>query len=175
MAERIYLSPPDVTDIEEQSVVRAMRSGWIAPLGPEVDAFEAELAGYCGRAHAVALSSGTAALHLGLLSLGVRPGDLVLTSTMTFAATANAVVYTGAEPVLVDCDETGNMSPELGPVYTLAPPGDLIWEIVGVSGAETAAVIADTVAGFDEVPDGADGQISDFLDVLISRGLLERL
>ncbi len=90
-----------------------MRSGWIAPLGPEVDAFEAELAGYCGRRHAVALSSGTAALHLGLLCLGVGPGDLVLTSTMTFAATANAVVYTGAEPVFVDCDETGNISPEL--------------------------------------------------------------
>lgn len=63
----------------------------------------------------------------------------------------------------------------IGPVYTLPPPGDLIWEVVGVSGAETAAVIADTVAGFDEVPDGADGQISDFFDVLISRGLLERL
>lgn len=113
MAERIYLSPPDVTDVEEQAVVRAMRSGWIAPLGPEVDAFEAELASYCGRRHAVALSSGTAALHLGLLTLGIGRGDLVLTATMTFAATANAIVYTGAEPVFVDCDETGNMSPEL--------------------------------------------------------------
>ncbi len=63
----------------------------------------------------------------------------------------------------------------IGPVYTLTPPGDLIWEAVGVDGAETATVIEDTVAGFDEVPDGADRQISDYLDVLVSRGLLERL
>jgi dTDP-4-amino-4,6-dideoxygalactose transaminase len=78
-----------------------------------VDAFEAELAAYTGREHAVALASGTAALHLGLLHLGVGPGDVVLTSTMTFAATANSIVYTGAQPVFVDCDETGNMAPEL--------------------------------------------------------------
>lgn len=107
------MSPPDVTDLEEQAVVRAIRSGWVAPLGPEVDAFEEELAAYCGREHAVALSSGTAALHLGLLTLGVGPGSAVLTSTMTFAATANAITYTGAEPVFVDCDATGNMSPDL--------------------------------------------------------------
>jgi len=85
----------------------------VAPLGPEVDAFEEELAAYCGREHAVALSSGTAALHLGLLTLGVGPGSAVLTSTMTFAATANAITYTGAEPVFIDCDGTGNMSPDL--------------------------------------------------------------
>ncbi len=113
MTDRIYLSSPDVTAAEEAAVVRAIRSGWIAPLGPEVDGFEAELASYCGRSHCVALSSGTAALHLGLLTLGVGPGDLVLTSTMTFAATANAIVYTGAQPVFVDCDETGNMNPDL--------------------------------------------------------------
>lgn len=113
MNDRIYLSSPDVGPAEEKALVRAIRSGWVAPLGPEVDAFEAELAEYCGRAHAVALSSGTAALHLGLLTMGVGPGDLVLTSTMTFAATANAIVYTGAEPVFVDCDETGNMNPDL--------------------------------------------------------------
>ncbi len=111
--DRILLSSPDVTQMEEDAVVRAVRTGWIAPLGPEVDAFEDELAAYGGRAHAVALSSGTAALHLGLLTLGVQPGDAVLTSTMTFAATANAITYTGAEPVFVDCDETGNMDPAL--------------------------------------------------------------
>lgn len=111
--EKIHLSSPDVTDLEEEALVRAIRSGWIAPLGPEVDAFEAELAEYCGRSRAVALSSGTAALHLGLLTLGVGPGDLVLTSSLTFAATANAIVYTGAEPVFVDADETGNMNPDL--------------------------------------------------------------
>lgn len=111
--DKIYLSSPDVTDLEEEALVRAIRSGWIAPLGPEVDAFEAELAEYCGRSRAVALSSGTAALHLGLLTLGVGPGDLVLTSSLTFAATANAIVYTGAEPVFVDADESGNMNPDL--------------------------------------------------------------
>lgn len=111
--DRIYLSSPDVTQLEEDALVRAFRSGWIAPLGPEVDSFEEELAAYCGREYAVALSSGTAALHLGLIALGVGPGDLVLTSSMTFAATTNAIIYTGAEPVLVDCDSTGNMDPNL--------------------------------------------------------------
>ena len=114
MNDRIYMSAPDVGELEEQYVIAAMRSGWIAPLGPDVDAFEAELAGRVSVAHAVALSSGTAALHLGLLGLGVGRGDIVLTSTMTFAATANAIVYTGAEPFFIDCElETGNMDPAL--------------------------------------------------------------
>ena len=110
MSARIYMSSPDVGEAEEQAVVAAMRSGWIAPLGPDVDAFESELAERIGVAHAVALSSGTAALHLGLLAIGVKPGDVVLTSSMTFAATANAIVYTGAEPYFIDADPaTGNM------------------------------------------------------------------
>lgn len=114
MSERIYMSSPDVGEAEEQAVVAAMRSGWIAPLGPDVDAFERELADRVGVAHAVALSSGTAALHLGLLTLGVKPGDVVLTSSMTFAATANAIVYTGAEPYFIDADQvTGNMDAAL--------------------------------------------------------------
>jgi len=111
---RIYLSPPDVGVLEEEYVVAALRTGWVAPLGPEVDAFEREVADRVGAAHGVALSSGTAGLHLGLLALDVGPGDVVVTSTMTFAATANAIVYTGAEPYFVDADPaTGNMSPEL--------------------------------------------------------------
>ena len=113
MTDRTYLSSPDVTQAEEDALVRALRSGWVAPLGPEVDAFEAELAAATGRSHAVALSSGTAALHLGLIDLGVTRGDVVVTSSMTFAATANAITYTGATPVFVDCDETGNLDPEL--------------------------------------------------------------
>lgn len=113
MNERIYLSPPDIGPAEEEAVLRALRSGWVAPLGPEVDAFEHEVAHYTGRQHAVALSSGTAALHLALLGWGVGPGDVVLTATMTFAATANAITYTGAEPVFVDCDSTGNIDPAL--------------------------------------------------------------
>ena len=114
MKDRIFMSSPDVGQLEEDAVVAAMRSGWIAPLGPDVDAFERELAARVGVRHAVALSSGTAALHLGLLTLGVGPGDVVITSTMTFAATANAIVYTGAEPFFIDAlPRTGNMSPAL--------------------------------------------------------------
>lgn len=109
-SDRIYLSKPDITSVEEQAILRAVRSGWIAPLGPEVDAFEADLARINDREHCVALSSGTAALHLSLLGLHVKPGDVVVTSTMTFAATVNAITYTGAQPVLVDCDDTGCMS-----------------------------------------------------------------
>lgn len=114
MSERIYMSSPDVGQLEEDAVVAAIRSGWIAPLGPDVDAFERELAERVGVAHGVALSSGTAALHLGLLTLGIKPGDVVVTSTMTFAATTNAIVYTGAEPYFIDADPaTGNMDPTL--------------------------------------------------------------
>ena len=114
MTERIYMSSPDVGQLEEDAVVAAMRSGWIAPLGPDVDAFEREVAARVGVAHGVALSSGTAALHLGLVSLGVEAGSVVVTSTMTFAATTNAIVYTGAEPYFVDADPaTGNMDPAL--------------------------------------------------------------
>ncbi|MGO1592423.1 MAG: DegT/DnrJ/EryC1/StrS family aminotransferase [Ancrocorticia sp.] len=113
-ADRVFLSAPDVGALEEEYVMRAMHSGWIAPLGPEVDAFEAEMAARLGVHHAVALSSGTAALHLGLIALGVGRGDVVVVANMTFAATANAVAYTGAEPYFVDClPETGNMDPVL--------------------------------------------------------------
>ncbi|CCG01315.1 DegT/DnrJ/EryC1/StrS family aminotransferase [Blastococcus saxobsidens] len=112
--QRILLSPPDVGPREEELVVEAVRSGWIAPLGPMVDAFEQAMAERTGRRHAVALSSGTAALHLALLEAGAGPRTVVIVPTMTFAATANAVVYTGAEPFFVDCDkETGNLHPEL--------------------------------------------------------------
>jgi dTDP-4-amino-4,6-dideoxygalactose transaminase len=111
---RIYLSPPDIGAREEELCVAALRSGWVAPLGPMVDAFEEALADRCGRRHAVALSSGTAALHLALLELGAAPGTVVIVPTMTFAATANAVVYCGATPVFVDCDSIhGNLDPAL--------------------------------------------------------------
>lgn len=110
---RILLSPPDVGSLEEEYVLRALRSGWVAPTGPEVTAFEDEIAARTGVAHAVAMSSGTAALHLGLLGVGVQPGDVVLVSTMTFVASANAVLYTGATPVFVDSLPDGNLDPDL--------------------------------------------------------------
>ena len=111
--ERIFLSLATVTEAEEQAVVRALHSGWVAPLGPEVDAFEAEIANRCGVEHALALSSGTAGLHLALLALGIGEGDYIPVSTMTFAATTNAIAYVGATPVFVDAAEDGNIDPEL--------------------------------------------------------------
>ncbi|HEY6635110.1 MAG TPA: aminotransferase class I/II-fold pyridoxal phosphate-dependent enzyme, partial [Acidimicrobiia bacterium] len=111
---RIYLSPPDTSPADGEAVQRALDSGWVAPLGPEVDAFEAELAAVSGRDFGVALSSGTAGLHLALILNGVGAGDRVLVSTLTFSATANAIRYVGAEPVFVDSDHaTWNMDPEL--------------------------------------------------------------
>jgi dTDP-4-amino-4,6-dideoxygalactose transaminase len=110
----VLLSPPDVGPLEESYLLNAVRSGWVAPVGPELDAFEREVADRVGRAHAVALSSGTAGLHLALVALGARPGDVVVVPTLTFVATANAAVYTGAEPVFVDCEpDTGNLDPAL--------------------------------------------------------------
>src|SRR5262245_43346225 len=111
---RIYLSPPDVGPAERELLLDAFDSGWIAPLGPHVDAFERELAAAAGVPHAVALSSGTAALHLGLHILGVGRGDEVITSTLTFAATANAICYQGAFPVFLDVSrDTWNLDPDL--------------------------------------------------------------
>jgi dTDP-4-amino-4,6-dideoxygalactose transaminase len=101
---RIFLSPPDTTSEERELLLDAFDSNWIAPLGPHVDAFERELAARVGVTDAAALSSGTAALHLALLLLGVGPGDQVIVPTLTFVATANAVCYVGAEPVFVDSD-----------------------------------------------------------------------
>jgi dTDP-4-amino-4,6-dideoxygalactose transaminase len=111
---RILLSQADVTPVEEQYVLDALRSGWVAPLGPHVDAFEAEVAERVGVAGAVALSSGTAALHVALLGVGAGPGTVVVLPSMTFAASANAVVHTGATPVFVDSQMSdGNVDPEL--------------------------------------------------------------
>jgi len=112
--DRLYLSPPDVGEAERGLLLEAFDSNWIAPTGPHVDAFEREFAGRVGVAAAVALSSGTAALHLALLMLGVGPGDDVLVPTLTFVATANAVRYLGARPVFVDADEASwNIDPAL--------------------------------------------------------------
>jgi dTDP-4-amino-4,6-dideoxygalactose transaminase len=111
---RIFLSPPDVGDRERELLLDAFDSNWIAPLGPHVDAFESEVAACAGVGHGAALSSGTAGLHLALRLLGVGEGDEVLTSTLTFAATANAIDYVGARPVFVDVDAgTWQLDPTL--------------------------------------------------------------
>jgi len=99
---------------EQQYVQQVFDSNWIAPLGPQVDAFEAEFAAAVGAPHALALSSGTAALHLALIHLGVGPGDEVLVSTLTFSASANPVVYLGARPVFIDSEPISwNLDPAL--------------------------------------------------------------
>ncbi len=111
---RIHLSPPDVREEERRLLIEALDSNWVAPAGPDLTAFEQEVAAVTGRAHGVALSSGTAALHLALLELGVGPGDEVVVSTFTFAASANAVRYVGAEPVFIDSAASSwNLSPDL--------------------------------------------------------------
>ncbi len=112
--KRIYLSPPHAGELERRLLLAAFDSNWIAPQGPDLDAFEREFADEVGAPHAVALSSGTAALHLALLALGVGRGDRVITSTLTFAATANAIAYVGATPVFVDVSrDTWTIDPEL--------------------------------------------------------------
>ena len=93
-----------MSGLELELVQEAFSSNWIAPLGPHVDAFEQEIAAYVGVPAAAALSSGTAALHLALLMLGVSHEDEVLCSTLTFSASANAIVYMGARPVFIDAD-----------------------------------------------------------------------
>jgi dTDP-4-amino-4,6-dideoxygalactose transaminase len=112
--ERIFLSPPHLGGDEEALVRDAFSSNWVAPLGPHVDAFEREFADTVGARDALALSSGTAALHLALILCGVRPGDTVFVSTFTFAASANPIRYLGAEPVFIDSEPNyWNMDPDL--------------------------------------------------------------
>jgi dTDP-4-amino-4,6-dideoxygalactose transaminase len=113
-SDYIYLSPPHVGDIERKLLLEAFDSNWVAPVGPDLEAFERQAADYVGVGHAVALSSGTAALHLALMVAGVGAGDTVLVPSFTFAATANAVTYLGARPVFLDCSaHTWNVDPDL--------------------------------------------------------------
>ncbi|AKD01942.1 aminotransferase class I/II-fold pyridoxal phosphate-dependent enzyme [Pontibacter korlensis] len=114
MNEKIWLSSPHMGENEFKYVKEAFDTNWIAPLGPHVDGFERDLASYLGEGvHVAALSSGTAALHLALIILGVQAGDEVICQSMTFSASANPIAYQGAIPVFVDSEEdTWNMSPE---------------------------------------------------------------
>lgn len=115
MKEKIFLSIAHMGGQEQAFIKEAFDTNWVVPLGPNVDAFEQELAAYMGQdRHVVALSAGTAAIHLGLVQLGVGRDDEVICQTFTFSASANPVAYQGATPVFVDSEpETWNMSPEL--------------------------------------------------------------
>src|SRR5437867_8832765 len=113
-SKRLYLSPPHMSGEELVLLAEAFQSNWVAPLGPHVDAFEREFASAVESPNAVALSSGTAALHLALELVGVSRGDRVLCSTLTFIASANPVVYCGATPIFIDSDRRSwNMDPGL--------------------------------------------------------------
>ena len=116
MKSKIWLSSPHMSEegYEMQYIKKGFESNWIAPLGENVDNFEKELAEWVGAGYAAALSSGTAAIHMALKAAGVDEGDIVFCSTLTFAATANAIIYQNAIPVFIDSDEkTWNMDPDL--------------------------------------------------------------
>lgn len=114
MSDKIWLSSPHMGGNEMKYINEAFETNWVAPLGPNVDGFEKELASYLGVKHCCALSSGTAAIHLALINLGVGTGDEVICQSFTFSATANPIVYQGATPVFVDSEpESWNMDPEL--------------------------------------------------------------
>jgi len=114
MGKKIYLCSPHMGGGEIKYVKEAFDSNWVAPLGPNVDGLERELCAAVGAKHVAALSSGTAAIHLSLILLGVKPGDFVIGSSFTFSATVNPIAYLGATPVLVDSEaDTWNMDPEL--------------------------------------------------------------
>jgi dTDP-4-amino-4,6-dideoxygalactose transaminase len=114
MNKKIYLCSPHMGGGEMKYIQEAFDSNWIAPLGPNVDGLERELCAAVGAKHVAALSSGTAAIHLSLILLGVKPGDYVIGSSFTFSATVNPIAYLGATPVLVDSEvDTWNMDPEL--------------------------------------------------------------
>ena len=112
-SNRIYLSPPHMGGDEQAFISEVFDTNWIAPLGPMVDGFEQDLATFTGVGHAAVLTSGTAAIHLSLILLGVQPGDYVICQSLTFSASANPIRYLGATPVFVDSEaETWNMCPE---------------------------------------------------------------
>ena len=111
--KRIYLSCPTMHGEEQKFIKEAFDTNWVAPLGPNVNAFEKEMAEYTGCGHAAALSAGTAAIHLSLKLLDIKQGDIVFVSDLTFSASCNPIVYEKATPVFIDAEpDTWDMSPE---------------------------------------------------------------
>lgn len=111
--DKIYMASPTMSGNEMKYIQDAFNTNWIAPLGPNVDSFEKELASYLGMKHATALASGTAALHLALKVLEIQEGDIIFCSSLTFSATVNPIIYEGAVPVFIDSErDTWNMCPD---------------------------------------------------------------
>ena len=114
MQERVYLSPPHMGENEIKYIQEAFEANWISPVGPNIEAFEQALVNYSGARYAAALSSGTAAIHLALIMLGVERGDEVICSSFTFVGSCNPIIYQGATPIFIDAEEeTWNMDPVL--------------------------------------------------------------
>jgi dTDP-4-amino-4,6-dideoxygalactose transaminase len=180
--KRIYLSPPHMSGRERKYIDEAFETNWIAPLGPNVDGFEKAVASFCGVKDSVALSSGTAAIHLALIILGVEPGDEVIASSFTFSGTVNPVAYQGATPVFVDSEEsTWNMDPNLLeeavkdriskgkrvkaiiPVHLYGMPANME-AILSIAGKYDIPVVEDAAEAlgsrFMEKPAGSFGRIS---------------
>ena len=154
MTDRIFLSKAHVTEVEEDLVLQAIRSGWVAPLGPFVDRFEKEMAERVGVAGSLALSSGTAAPHLALVDVGARAGRVVVLPAMTFVATANAVAYTGAELAFVDCradDANVDVPLLLEAVRTLQSEGKDVAAVVTVDLFGRACDYTTLMTGLTEV------------------------
>jgi dTDP-4-amino-4,6-dideoxygalactose transaminase len=184
LAPDLLLSPPHMGPAEQAFVAEAFADNWIAPAGPHLAAFEAALAPVTGRRHVVALSSGTAALHLAVRVLDIGPGDQVLVSDTTFAASLNPILYQGAEPVLIDSEPgSWNMSPgALGRALTAAaargrPPKAIIVvhlygqpadmeAIMALADAHGVPVIEDAAESLGATcgnrPSGAHGLLSAF-------------
>lgn len=175
--ERLFLSAPRALPEDIASVVAAMESGWLAPVGPELIGFEADMAQFLGAEHAVALSSGTAALHLGLKYLGVQPGDYVLVPTLTFGATAFAVTYVGAIPVFIDVEsESWNLDPALvrSATQSLRAAGHRVSAVIPVDLYGTPCNYSELIRACSELDlpileDAAEGLGASFGDSMLGR------
>lgn len=164
-APRLFLSPPHVGEAERALLLEAFDSGWVAPAGPMLDAFEREFCAYVGLPYGVALSSGTAALHLALHMLEVGPGDAVIAPTLTFIGGVAPIRYVGATPVFVDCEEGGwGLDPErLDEAFDLAEARGLRPRVVMPTDLYGQACDIDAIAevaarrGAEVVLDAAEG------------------
>ena len=140
---KIWLSSPHMGGTEQKYITEAFTHNWVAPLGPNVNGFEQDLQTFTGSPHAAALSSGTAALHLALILLDVKPGDFVICQSFTFSASANPIAYQGAIPVFVDSEpDTWNMSPaQLGTAIKACLTGDVMYKGQKMPAAKPKAIV----------------------------------
>ena len=159
-SKQIYLSPPNVSEEESRSVISALNSGWVAPVGPSLDEFESKLASYYGK-EVVALNSGTSALHLALILAGVSSDDHVVVGTHTFASCANVIFYQNAVPVFIDSEsDTWNLDPELLDQYLskaeIIPKAIIVTHIYGIPAKILDICAVAKKYGVKVIEDGAE-------------------